>query len=152
MAQPTTARWTKMTIWPGDGDSPEDFTKHDCGLTSKGLAFSGKTSDTDVPDCDDPDAAVWTERVVTSLSGSATGSGVMATDSLAFWSDWFESGLSKNVRIVLDLPGGAACYFQGAMVLTKFELTANLSDGKIQVSVGADSDGPLTRNDGAQPT
>jgi hypothetical protein len=138
-----------MTIWPGDGASPEVFTKHDCGLTSKGFARSAKTSDTEVPDCDDPDAAVWTERNVTSLSGSVTGSGVLAVDSLSFWDDWFESGIAKNCRVVMDLPGGAAAYYEGRLVLTKHEVAGNLSDGKLQVSIGLDTDGPMLRVDGA---
>lgn len=141
MAKPTTLRWTKLSIWPGDGGSPEDFTSAVCGLTAKGFTIGGDTSDSVVPDCDDPDLPSWTERVMRSLSSGVTGAGIMAEETLATWRDWALSGEAKNVRVVVDAstPG----YFYGSYLLTAFELTGNEGDGKMQVSVTLASDGPV---------
>jgi hypothetical protein len=146
MAKPTTQRWTKLTIWVGDGGSPEDFNKYVCGLTTKSFTLQGQTSDTVVPDCDDPDQPAWIERVMRSLSSSVAGAGVMAEENRDFFADWMLSGASKNCRIAVD--GTDAIYFAGAYLLTKFELTGNESDGKINVSLAFDSDGEVTRATG----
>ena len=148
MAQATTRRWTKLSIWPGDGASPEDFTTQVCGLTSKGFTLSADTSDSTVPDCDDPDLPSWIERVTRSLSASVSGSGVMAEETLSFWRTWMLAGTEKNVRIVLDLSASDG-YFEGLFILTSFELTGNEGDGKIQISVGMQSAGAITWATGA---
>lgn len=147
MAKPTTQRWSKLSIWVGDGASPEDFTSQVCGLVTKGIAFSTQTGDTVVPDCDDPDLPSWIERVPRSLSASVTGAGVMAEETFAFWRTWFLSAEAKNARIVLEIttPG----YFFGAFVLTAFELTGNEADGKVQVNLTMQSDGAVAWQTGA---
>ncbi|ETR76013.1 hypothetical protein X566_15580 [Afipia sp. P52-10] len=147
MAKPTTNRWSKLSIWPGDGADPEDFTSKVCGLTSKGIAFSADTSDAVVGDCDDPDAPTWTERVTRSLSAGVNGSGLQADETFPFWNNWFLSGEAKNVRIVLDT--AAPGYWQGRFLLTKYEVTGNQGDGKIQSSLSLVSDGPVTWANGA---
>lgn len=149
MAKPATLSWTKLSIWPGDGETPtEDFTSAVCGLVTKGFTLSADTSDTTVPDCDDPDAAAWVERVIRSLSSGVTGSGLMAEEKFAFWRDWMLSAASKNVRIVVD---GSTIdgYFQGAYLLTSFELSGAQADGKIQISLSLQSDGEIVWTDGA---
>lgn len=142
MAKPTTNRWTKLSIWVGDGGSPEDFTSQVCGMTAKTFTINGATSDAEVPDCDTPDDPVWIERVMRSLSGAVSGSGIQANETFDFWKNWMLSGLPKNVRIVVDKasPG----YFAVSMLLTKFELQGSLDNGKIQTSVDLASDGPIT--------
>lgn len=149
MAKPQTLSWTKLSIWPGDGVTPtEDFTSAVCGLVTKGFTLSADTSDTTVPDCDDPDAAAWVERVIRSLSSGVTGSGLMAEEKFAFWRDWMLSAAAKNVRIVID---GSTIdgYFYGAYLLTSFELSGAQADGKIQISLTMQSDGEIAWADGA---
>jgi hypothetical protein len=82
----------------GDGNSPEVFTAP-CGLTSKSFNGQAATNDTNVPDCDDPDAASWFERDVVSLSRDITGSGVLAGEFFDTWNDWFEGGDSKKREV-----------------------------------------------------
>jgi hypothetical protein len=48
--------------------SPEVFASP-CGLNSRSFNRTAATNETNVPDCDDPDAASWLERDVVSLSG-----------------------------------------------------------------------------------
>lgn len=148
MAKPKTLSWTKLSVWPGDGGSPEDFTSAVCGMTTKSFTLSADTSDITVPDCDDPDQPAWVERVVRSLSGGFSGSGLMAEDIYATWRDWMLSGLAKNVRIVVDgttIDG----YFEGSFLLTSFETNGNQDDGKMQISVQLQSDGPVAWANGA---
>lgn len=148
MAKPTTLRWTKLSIWPGDGASPEDFTTKVCGMTSKGFSISGQTSDSVVPDCDDPDLPAWIERIMRSLSAGVTGAGLMSEETFSFWTTWSLSGAAKNCRIVIDLATSPG-YFAGSFLLTKFDLSGNESDGKMQISLALDSDGPVTYVTGA---
>lgn len=142
MAKPTTVRWTKLTIWPGDGASPEVFTSKSCGLTAKGMTINADTADSVVPDCTNPDAPSWIERVVRSLSSGVTGSGLMAEESFSFWRDWALSGLPKNVRVQLDL-AAADGWFAGSYVLTAFELAGNEGDGLVNVTLTMASNGPV---------
>lgn len=148
MAKPTTLKWSKLSIWPGDGADPEDFTAKVCGLNSKGISFSSDVAESNIPDCTDPDLASWTERVVRALSAGVTGSGLLAEETFAFWRDWALSTNPKNVRIVIDLattPG----YFHGSFVLTAFEISGSEADGKIGVSLTLSSDGPVGWTAGA---
>lgn len=147
MAKPTTLRWTKMSIWPGDGAAPEDFTSKVCGFTAKRFGITLKTSDSEVPDCDNPDDPTWIERVGQALSSAFSGSGVMAAETFDFWRTWMLSGAPKNVRIVVEL--NAVGYFAGAYLLTSFELTGNQGDGKLNVAIEAQSDGAVAWTVGA---
>lgn len=145
MAKPTTASWSKFLVLVGDGAGPEVFTAP-CALTAKGLDISADTSDSNVPDCSDPDLPSWVERVVRGLSGTISGSGRLALGTASsMWRAWALNGSAKNVRIKIDVPlandGG---YFAGSFLLTRFRLTGNESDGKIGVDVTLVSDGPLT--------
>jgi hypothetical protein len=142
MAKAITQSWTKLTVWPGDGATPEVFTNKSCGFVSKGFNLAATASETTVPDCDNPDLPAWTERVVRSSSGGFSGSGAMAEQTYAFWRTWFLSGVYKNVRIVVD--GTAIGYYAGKFILTRLETTGNQGDAKIQVNVTLDSDGEIT--------
>lgn len=140
MAQPTTLAFSKMLILVGDGVSPETFASP-CGLTSKSFDISASSNDVQVPDCDDPDAPAWTDRVVKALSGKVSGSGIMAVESFTIWRDWALGGLPKNVRI--QLVGTGLGYYSGSFILDSFSLKASLGD-KVQVDVSLSSDGQIT--------
>lgn len=140
MAKPTTLPFSKLLILIGDGASPETFAAP-CGLTSKGFDLSATSNGIEVPDCDDPDAPAWTERVVKALSGTVSGSGILAAESFEVWQDWALGGLTKNVRVQLDNAGLG--YYSGAFILSKFSLKAALGD-KVQVDVALESDGQIT--------
>lgn len=103
MTKPTTLTYGHFLILLGDGASPETFSEP-CGLTSKGFAQTASTQDTNVPDCDDPDAPAYVERAIESLSGEITGSGVLALESLPVWRAFYEGAISKNCQIKIDAP------------------------------------------------
>lgn len=147
MAKPTTRSWTKLSIWLGDGASPEDFTSRVCGMTTKEFTIEGTTTDSEVPDCDDPDAAVWIERVIRALSGSFSGSGVMAEETYPTYRTWMLSAAPKNVRIVLEL--GTPGYYHGSFVMTNLGTPSSIGDGKVGMSIALQSDGPIGWTAGA---
>lgn len=142
MAKPVTQRWSAFTLWVGDGASPEVFEALDCGLTAKSIAFSTETGDVTVPDCDDPDAPSWTERVPRAYSANITGSGVMAEETLELWSGWFFGGQAKNAKVILNTTNPIT--IAGSFIFTSFEVTGNEGDGKVQVSVAFQNDGEVT--------
>jgi hypothetical protein len=145
MAQPTTFRWTKMSIWVGDGVTPtEDFTDNGCGLNVQGFSITGETSENALIDCADRDAPAWIDRVIRSLSSGFTGAGLLAGESFPTWRDWALSGENRNVRIVIDTdPLPPEGYFAGNYALTAFEVTGNEADGRVGISVTGASNGAI---------
>lgn len=138
MTKPTTKKFGEFLIEVGDGGSPETFGAP-CGLTSKSFSLAASTNDTQVPDCDDPDAPAWLERAVVTLSRDISGSGVLAVEFQQTWDDWGTSADSRNVRITLG-----NFRWAGKYLLTTFEQTADLGD-KVKVNVSMQSDGQVTR-------
>ena len=141
MARPTTIKGSKLVIQLGDGASPETFTAP-CALTTKGINFSAATNDFNVPDCDDPDAATWTERVTSALSAGVPGSGTLAMESFDEWRTWFLSGLEKNIRVVVDTDEGLnAGYFSMSAILTTFNVGGNQGElATIEVDIASNGE------------
>ena len=79
MAIATTYGYSKFLIKIGDGGAPEVFTDP-CGLTSKGFTRTANLNDTNMPDCDDPDAPSWLGREVVSYQASIAGAGIVAEE------------------------------------------------------------------------
>lgn len=136
MAKPTTKKFGDYFIQLESADSPGVFVAP-CGLTTKGFTQTASTNETNVPDCDDPDAPADVERDIVSRSRSISGSGVMATESLATWQAFYDGGARKCRVYPAGLTGG---YYEGDFILTNFGLTANLGD-KVNIDIGMDSDG-----------
>lgn len=101
MAQATTYGFSKFLIKIGDGASPESFSDP-CGLTSKGFTRTANMNDTNVPDCDDPDAPSWLNRDVVSYHASIAGAGVQTAESYQIWESWWNAGVTRNVRIEVN--------------------------------------------------
>lgn len=74
MSYPTTHKGQKIALQLGDGADPETFTTV-CGLTTKGLQRTNRTSDTEVWDCTDPDAQPQIERDILAGDWTMNGSG-----------------------------------------------------------------------------
>lgn len=153
MARPTTVKGSKFLIELSDDGSPETFDAP-CALTTKGINFSASTNDFNVPDCDDPDAPTWTERVISALSAEVTGSGTLAVESLPTWREWFLSGLEKNIRVTLVDSAGVfpspanPGSFEMSAVLTAFNLGANQGE-LATIEVSMQSNGEVTWTDEA---
>lgn len=138
MTQATTLKFSQFLIQIGNGASPEVFASP-CGLNSRGFSRTAATSDTNVPDCDNPDAPSWLDRDIVSLSAALSGAGVVADEDFDAWNDWWESGLSKNIKIALGTRS-----WVGPAKLTKLNITG--ARGKrVEFDVSIDSDGQLTK-------
>lgn len=146
MARPTTLSFGNFKIWIADADSPGAYLAP-CGFTQKALTIDATTSDTTVPDCDDPEAPAWTERGVTALSATVTGQGIMAMESLEKWREWMLAAESRAVRVEFDasVPSGGG-YYSGSAILQSLGHSVALgSDGnKAQLAVNLVSDGEWT--------
>jgi hypothetical protein len=143
----TTISWTGLTIWPGDGDSPEVFSKRGAALQSKDFKIGSKTADWFTPAEADPDAAAYDEHIITSLGASFSCDGKLRTEDLDFYAAWSLSGAKKNCRVVLE--AAATRYFQSAFSMTDFQLKGQQSAGTIEVSMTFKSSGLITKTTGA---
>lgn len=126
MAQARTIRFGEASILLGDGATPTEVFTAICGFTQLNQNMQINTEDTEVPDCDDPDAMVWVETDVRSQQMQLQGQGVLDRGALVIWEGWLldEAGQPKNVRWLWDLPsadGGG--YYQAPGILTAFEVT-----------------------------
>lgn len=142
MARPTTLKGSKVLIQLGDGASPEQFAAP-CALTTKSISLDAASNDFNVPDCDDPDLPVWTERVVSALSAGVSGNGTLAMESFDEWRDWFLSGEARNIRVKFDASavnnGG---YFEMSAILSNLTLGGNQGE-LATVEVQIDSNGEV---------
>ena len=139
MARPTTMKGSKFLIQiRTNTEDPAEFVAP-CALTTKGINFSAESNDVNVPDCDDPDAPAWTERVVSALSAGLSGSGTLAMESLPVWRAWFLSGEAKQIRAKLDLAAEAGGgYFAMSAVLSGLNIGANTGElATIEVTIAS---------------
>lgn len=136
MAQASTLRFSEFLIQLGNGATPEVF-ESPCGLNSRGFERTAATQETNVPDCDDPDAPSWLERDIVSLSGQLSGAGVVADEDFDDWNGWFEDGATKNVKITL----GARIWI-GPMKLTSLNVTGERGR-RVEFNVTMQSDGEI---------
>src|SRR5262245_42004282 len=141
MAKPTTFPFKDLIILIGDGATPTEGFTAPCGLTTKNFELSANSNEVQVPDCDDPDAPAWIERVVATMTGDIAGNGVMAKESFTLWRDWALQGVTKNARV--QIVGTGMGYYGGAFILSSFAISADLGD-KVQVDIAMDSDGQIT--------
>ena len=139
MAQPTVLPGTKLLILVGDGGSPEVFSEP-CGLTTKAFNLTAATNATLIPDCDDPEAAAWEAKDVSSLAAAVTGSGVMAVESFDVWQSWFASGLSRNCQIKLD--DAELGHWSGSFILTTLNYGGTRGQ-KVTLEIGLANDGAV---------
>jgi predicted secreted protein len=149
MAKPKTLSASKLLVLLGNGATPTEVFTAPCGITTRGIAFGKDTTDVTVPDCDDPDAPSWVERDVRSLSGTITGSGILALEALPTWWEFYNSTTPTNARVKLDAPaldnGG---HWAGAFICTEFSVTGDLGD-KVAVAVTLISSGEIVWVDAA---
>lgn len=144
MAQATTFRFGQFVITLGDGATPTEVFAAPCGFTEKAFILNAETVDTNVPDCDDPDAATWTERAVRARSFSINGSGVLARESQKLWRDFFLQNTSKNLKITFPGTGAqGGGTWNGKGILTNLEFGAAIGE-RVSVSVTIEGDGAPT--------
>jgi hypothetical protein len=153
MALPTTLRFGAGAFYLGDGVTPTEVFTKVCGFTEASLAIEKESNDTTVPDCDDPDAASWTERDVVALSWAMTFSGVLAVEALAQLETATLQSAPTNIR--LDLLGagtGAGTPIRRYEGRGHIRHTITAARGeKWQVEVTVEGDGAITSTSVATP-
>lgn len=149
MTAPTTIRGSRLLIKIGDGADPEVFT-HPCSINAeRGIEFSAEMTTTNVPDCDDPEAAQWTGREKKGKSATITGQGVLNASDQDLYFEWFDSEDTKNVKVADTISGASGGrIYTGAFHLTRFRKTGTVGD-KVQVEITLESDGAITKSNAA---
>lgn len=124
MAQANTIKFGTQALLIGDGGSPEAFAAP-CGITTLNKVTNVDAQTIAIPDCDDPDLAVWLGVDEISRQMVLSGSGTVATQSLPLWDAWDRNGGYKNVRWFRNLTAGnGGGYYQGSALLTQWEENA----------------------------
>lgn len=144
MAKPTTYKGSLVAIYL-ETATPDTFAKP-CGLNNVNITFNKSSQDTNVPDCEDPEAPQWVERDVESLDMAVTGEGVLAAEALDTWWDAFASTDTVNARIYVggqtDIVNGH--FWEGAFHLNSFAVTGQTGQ-RAQVSISLASSGEVTK-------
>lgn len=144
MARPTTFSYGKGRLLIGDGATPEVFAAP-CGFTQANMTIDKSTSSTAVPDCDNPDAAVWDEKGVQTMSWTMQFQGVLAKESLELYENATFSSESVNIRFeVVGAGTGAGTpdkRYSGRAHL-KMQIQAQRGE-KFQVTIDLEGDGEL---------
>lgn len=143
MALAQTYRFSGLRVLLGDGATPTEVFAAPCGLTERSFSLSKEFGESVTPDCTDEDAASWTERDVTSKSGTINGQGVLDATALPTWRGFYESDTSKNIRVELWRGGVKAGHWAGAFHLESFELGATKGE-RVTVNISAQSDGAVS--------
>ncbi|SIT74749.1 phage tail tube protein [Pontibaca methylaminivorans] len=149
MARPETIKFGKFFVRLSDGESPPAFTAP-CGFTSKSFSRNKTLAEVEVPDCDDPDAAAWSERDVQSMSATISGSGVLAKAAMPTWEGALESTDSIEAEVEFVYADGTSDYYTGRFHIESLEITGSLGE-RVQVSITMQSDGEIAyeRTDGS---
>jgi len=144
MAQAKTMKFGAAMIMLGDGASSETFAAP-CGFTELTMTVNIESNTTNIPDCADPDFPAWLISDVVSKQMTLQGSGVLDTDAMQTWQDWWFGNESEiNVRWFRDLSsaeGGG--YFEAPAILTSYEETGSRGQ-RWQVSVAIAMNGKPT--------
>lgn len=142
MARPETIKFGKFFVRLSDGATPAVFTAP-CGFTSKSFTRNKTLNEVQVPDCDDPDAAAWTERDVQSMAATISGSGVLAKAAMPAWEEALESTESVAAQIEFVYADETSDFYEGRFHIESLEINGSLGE-RVQVSVTMQSDGEIT--------
>lgn len=141
MTQPTTIKGGKVRVQLDPAGSGSYAAP--CGFTSKSVTFSKGLEETNIPDCDDPDAVDWVGRDATSLSISVSGEGVLAYESQDTWLDAWENVESVAAKIEIEFTASTITY-TGNMHVESLEMGAPNSR-RVTLNVSIQSDGEMVR-------
>jgi hypothetical protein len=136
----------KLLVKKGDGAVPEQF-KSFCSVTAKTIRFEGQENTFDIADCENPDAITWLVSEMASKRVLIDGSGTLNAPDFDEYFEWWDTGVSSNCQIVLDIPAAdGGRILAGAFKLPSFDLTGNRGE-KVNVNLSIGSDGPVTKTD-----
>lgn len=142
MSRPETIKFGKFFVRLSDGAAPAVFTAP-CGFTSKSFTRNKTLNETQVPDCEDPDAPAWVERDVQSMAATISGSGVLAKAAIPVWEAALASTDSIATEVEFVYADETSDFYQGRFHIESFEVNGSLGE-RVQVSVTMQSDGEIT--------
>jgi len=146
------AKGSKLLVMISNDDAtpgPETFD-HPCTINADREFALETTFTEDVAiDCDDPEAPAWQELSPDVKSGTITGSGRLHTPDYKVWFAWWNAGVTKRCKVVLDVDAA-----DGGVVVDGGFVLANLSmsgarGGSMQGAITLRSTGPLSLTDAA---
>lgn len=124
MTQAKTFKFSDVAILVGDGASPTEAFAAPCGLTQMGMTLATNSNQTDIPDCDNVDDAIWSVTDITSVQMTLSGQGVLDRTARVLWEAWAFSGTEKNVRWMYDvLLADHGGYYSAPAVLTNYQVS-----------------------------
>lgn len=145
MAEPTTIKGGKIRVLLGSRANPGDPITYaaPCGFNQRSITFGKGLEETNLPDCDDPDAVNWIGRDAVSLSMGVNGEGVLAEESVETWLDAWEDVDSVPIKVEAEFPTKTIAW-TGSAHVENFEIGAQ--DGRrVTGNVSLQSDGKMTR-------
>lgn len=122
----STMTGAQLVVQFGDGQTTETFAPDCLVNTERGISFKSDTKEFVIADCDDPTAPAWKEVEVDGFQATIKVAGMVHSNSIKAWFNWFASGASRRIRFrnnVLLAKGGG--YFQASFKLTEFEETGS---------------------------
>jgi len=132
----------KIFVYLGNNADPVVYTAP-CGFLERSLSFSRSLNETNIPDCDDPDAPDWIVRNVGSLSMSISGTGVVASSNIEVWMGAFETASSAKVKVEIVFPDKKVTY-TGEMQLESVEIAGTNGD-TVSLNVSIQSSGEMVK-------
>lgn len=142
MADPTTIKGGKVKVLLGNGATPIVYTAP-CGFNQRTVTLNKGLEETNLPDCDDPDAVNWVGRDAVSLSMSIGGEGVLAEESVDAWLEAFDDVESVPAKVEWVFPTKTITW-TGRMHVESFEVGAQ-NGRRVTGNVSMQSDGKMTR-------
>lgn len=137
-------RGVKLVLKVGNGAGTEVFTTLCTVNAQRAIAFDAETNETEIIDCDDPDAIAWKSLEKKSLQMTFTGGGMFDRRNTKRLWDWWRSEDPKNCKVILDDddPDNVITW-SGAFQLTNFDLQGDRG-AKAQANMTLKSDGAIT--------
>ena len=144
MAKATTARFGTIVVQVETAVAGTFISI--CGVTKREFNMEKNLNDFEVPDCSDPEAPAWVERVVKSISSGISLSGLVAKESLPTLMDLFQINASREMRIRLIGFGTGAgtpdLQASGKYHFKTLKLQSD-TDGLAEVTLSLESDGAI---------
>lgn len=144
----TKVPFSKFVVLIEDPAQPGQF-RAPCGFNTRSMTINKDVVETTTPDCDDEDAAVWTERAAQTKSIEISGEGVFAAEDIGRWRSFALADASWNCKVKVDLPkaqGGGE--WAGKFLLTSFE-TSGERKNHVMFNMTLQSDGEIAWTDAA---
>ena len=143
MSYPTLIKGQKIALRLGDGESPEVFTVV-CGITTRGFQRTRAVNETQVWDCENPDALPLTDREEGASDWTISGSGQAVVAELDRLEAAFET--PANWEIVFFGTGATVIRsYRGRAIMTDFTING-VNDEKASISLTLSGTGELVKD------